>query len=54
MTYSVSPATPPAVAERLLRLSVRDPDWRDAVLGDLREEYAGMLQERGPAGAQRW
>ena len=54
MTYSVSPATPPAVAERLLRLSVRDPDWRDAVLGDLHEEYAGMLQERGPAGAQRW
>jgi putative ABC transport system permease protein len=54
MTYSLSPATPPAVAERLLRLSVRDPDWRDAVLGDLREEYAGMLQKRGPRGAQRW
>ncbi len=50
----MTPATPPAVAERLLRLSVRDAEWRDAVLGDLREEYAGMFQARGSAGARRW
>ncbi len=47
-------ATPPTVPERLLRASVRDPEWRDAVLGDLREEYAGVLRQRGRAGAQRW
>ena len=27
-------------AERLLRASVRDAEWRDAVTGDLREEFA--------------
>ena len=46
--------TPPAAAERLLRLSVRDPEWRDAVTGDLREELATVMRQRGAAAARRW
>ena len=33
-------AAPPAGAERLLRAVLHDPDWREAVLGDLEEEHA--------------
>ncbi len=47
-------AIPPAFAERLLRASVRDAEWRDAVSGDLREEYATLVARRGPAAAARW
>ncbi len=46
--------TPPRLAETLLRLSVRDADWRDAVTGDLREELATVAAARGPAAATRW
>ena len=28
---------PPALAERILALSVADEAWRDSILGDLRE-----------------
>jgi predicted permease len=45
---------PPLLAERLLRSSVSDPEWRDAVSGDLREEFTGQARRRGPAGARRW
>lgn len=48
------PLAPPALPERLLRASVRDPEWRDAITGDLREEYAAALAARGAAGARRW
>ena len=47
-------AIPPAFAERLLRASVRDAEWRDAVSGDLREEFATLVARRGPAAAARW
>ncbi len=45
---------PPPLAERLLRASVRDGEWRDAVSGDLREEFATLVARRGPAAATRW
>ena len=34
---------PPRLAELLLRLTVRDADASDGMLGDLREEYRGLL-----------
>ena len=49
-----SPTTPPSSAERLLRLSIRDLKWRDAVTGDLREEFADIARRRGATGARRW
>jgi putative ABC transport system permease protein len=45
---------PPAWAERLLRATVRDAEWRDAVSGDLREEFAGLSARNGAAAARRW
>jgi putative ABC transport system permease protein len=52
---SERPTTPPpAAAERLLRAAVRDPEWRDAVLGDLAEEFTGLIRRRGPDFARRW
>lgn len=49
-----SPTTPPLSAERLLRLSIRDLEWRDAVTGDLREEFAELTRRRGVAVARQW
>lgn len=49
-----TPAAPPSLPERLLRASVRDPDWRDAITGDLREEFAALVATRGAAPARRW
>ena len=46
--------TPPPFAERLLRAAVRDPEWRDAITGDLREELASLAARRGAAVARRW
>ena len=55
MTSSAhSPVIPPDWAERLLRATVRDADWRDAVTGDLREEFASLAASRGVAAARRW
>lgn len=45
---------PPSLPERLLRASVRDPEWREAITGDLREEFAALLAARGAAAARRW
>ena len=45
---------PPPLAERLLRASVRDAEWRDAVSGDLREEFASLVARRGPPPRTRW
>src|SRR5262245_36932206 len=45
---------PPASAERLLRRVIRDADWRDAVLGDLREEFTTATRRRGAAAARAW
>ncbi len=48
------PPAPPGLAERLLRLTIRDPEWGEAVSGDLREEFAGIAQRYGLATAKRW
>ena len=45
---------PPRLAERLLRWSHRDPDWRDAVCGDLAEEFVTVARRRTVASARRW
>lgn len=51
--------TPPArmpsrLAERLLGSLIRDDDWREAVLGDLREEFAERARREGLRPARRW
>ena len=42
-------ATPPRLAERLLAWSMRDPSWRESVLGDLSEEFSTMSTQAGVA-----
>jgi hypothetical protein len=49
----VTPA-PPRLAERGLRLLEPDADWRDAILGDLREEFPIMAERHGAPYARRW
>lgn len=46
--------SPSRFAERVLALVVRDPEWRDGVIGDLREEHARMVTRVGAARARRW
>ena len=47
-------ATPPRLAERLLAWSMRDPAWRESVLGDLSEEFSTMTTEAGVRSARSW
>jgi putative ABC transport system permease protein len=47
-------ASPPRLAERGLALLERDADWRDAILGDLREEFLIMADRHGTPYARRW
>jgi putative ABC transport system permease protein len=49
-----STTLPPITAERLLRATVRDADWRESITGDLREEFATVARARGTASARRW
>ena len=44
---------PPRVAERLLTWSLGGPD-REAVLGDMCEEYAARVTQHGAPAARRW
>jgi predicted permease len=44
----------PALAESLLRRSIRDADWREAVTGDLREEFVEHARRMGSVSARRW
>lgn len=46
--------SPSRFAERVLALVVRDSEWRDGVIGDLREEHARMVSRVGAARARRW
>jgi putative ABC transport system permease protein len=46
--------TPSPLAERLLGAVFRHDEWREAVLGDLREEFASLARARGAAHARRW
>ena len=45
---------PPPRAEALLRRSIADAEWRDAVSGDLREEFTAYSCRVGPSQARRW
>jgi putative ABC transport system permease protein len=51
---ATDPSRPPRLAERLLGASVPDHEWRDSILGDLREEYARTHRQRGNGFARRW
>ena len=46
--------TPPRLAERLLSASIPNDEWRDSIVGDLREEFVQKRQQLGPAAAGRW
>ena len=41
-------------AEQLVSVVVRDPEHRDSIKGDLREEHARQVRRLGPARAKRW
>ena len=45
---------PPRLAERALAAAVRNPEWRDAIVGDLREEFVIMTARHGGSHARRW
>ena len=45
---------PPSGADRLLRFVVRDAEWRDAVTGDLHEEFGTACRRQGVSRARRW
>jgi putative ABC transport system permease protein len=51
---ALAPGRPPRLAERLLAAAIRDADWRDSIVGDLREEFAAIRQRVGDAAARRW
>jgi putative ABC transport system permease protein len=42
------------MAERLLAASIRDDDWRDSIVGDLREEFGDVGRRSGTRAARRW
>jgi len=44
---TMPPPSPPPLAERILRLTIRDSEWREAVSGDLREEFAEAVGRHG-------
>ena len=45
---------PPPLAERLVRAAMRDAEWREAVTGDLREEFSTLTARHGATVAGRW
>ena len=47
-------AAPPPLAERLLAASIRDREWRESIVGDLREEFASVKHQLGVGRARRW
>jgi len=50
----VTPLLPPRLAERVLSLLVPDSEWRDSIVGDLREEFAELSTRQGRRIARRW
>jgi putative ABC transport system permease protein len=46
--------SPSQFAEQVLAIVVRDPEWREAVIGDLREEHAKLSARVGATRARRW
>lgn len=54
MTTPSRTSTPPRTAERLLEALGAGPEFRDALLGDLAEEYATRTAYDGERAAGRW
>ena len=50
----ITPRTPPRTAERLLEALGAEPEFRDALLGDLTEELAIRAAYEGERAARRW
>lgn len=46
--------TPSPLAEHVFKTLVRDHEWREAILGDLREEFADVARRDGARTARRW
>jgi hypothetical protein len=49
-----TPHTPPGTAERLLEALGAEPEFRDALLGDLAEDFATRAAHDGERAARRW
>jgi len=49
-----TPHTPPRTAERLLEALGAEPEFRDALLGDLAEDFATRAVHDGERAARRW
>jgi putative ABC transport system permease protein len=47
-------SSPPRLAEHIVRTAVRNPAWRETVLGDLGEEFTAEIARRGPHRAAFW
>ncbi len=50
----IHPAHPPAIAQHLLAVCVRSREMREAVIGDLQEEFAHICAIRDRRAAARW
>jgi len=50
----VSPRTPPVLASQILAGLVAEAGYRDAILGDLEEEFAKLVSRSGVSFARRW
>jgi hypothetical protein len=50
----ITPKTPPRTAEKLLEALGAEPEFRDALLGDLAEEFALRTADKGDRTARRW
>ena len=51
---AMSSTRPPRLAERLLAAALRDPAWRDAVVGDLHEEFVHRRAATDSLRASAW
>jgi putative ABC transport system permease protein len=45
---------PPHLAERFVAATASDDEWSDSIVGDLREEYAVMIDRHGAWSARTW
>ncbi len=50
----ITPHTPPETVERLLEALGAEPEFRDALLGDLAEDFAIRAADGGERAARRW
>lgn len=50
----ITPHSPPRTAERLLEALGAEPEFRDALLGDLTEDFATRAAYGGERAARRW